>query len=95
MARTKGAKADKNWTEALRLAVNREETDEGKKRRRLSLIADKLCKLAMDGDIAAIREIGDRLDGKPAQAIQGDPDAPLSMIHTIKRTIVDPGNSDS
>lgn len=72
MARTKGAVADKFWNEAVRLAVYREsEDDDGKKRKRLSIIADKLCKLAMDGDIAAIKEIGDRLDGKPAQAVVG------------------------
>ena len=66
MARTKGAKADKFWSEAVRLAVYREAEDDGEKKKRLNVIADKLCKMAMDGDIAAIREIGDRLEGKPS-----------------------------
>lgn len=70
MPRTKGAKADKLWTDALRMAVHREEIDEGKKRKRLSIIADKLCRAAMDGDVSAIKEIGDRLDGKPRQQIE-------------------------
>lgn len=70
MARTKGAVADKFWNEAVRLAVYREERDdEGKKRKRISIIADKLCRLAMAGDMAAIREIGDRLDGKAPQGV--------------------------
>jgi hypothetical protein len=70
MARTKGATADKFWSEAVRLAVYREAEDDGKKKKRLNIIADKLCKMAMDGDISAIKEIGDRLEGKPAQALQ-------------------------
>jgi hypothetical protein len=45
--------------------------------KRLEAIADKLVTLAEDGDIQAIREVADRLDGKPAQTIQGDGDAPL------------------
>ena len=34
---------------------------------------------AIGGDMAAIKEIGDRLDGRPAQQIQatGDDDGPL------------------
>ena len=70
MARTKGAVADKFWSEAVRLAVYRESADDdGKKRKRLNIIADKLCKMAMSGDIAAIREIGERLDGKAPQGV--------------------------
>jgi hypothetical protein len=33
---------------------------------RLRRIADKLAALAEGGDLAAIREVADRLDGKPA-----------------------------
>ena len=70
MARTKGAVADKFWGEAVRRAVYREtEDDEGKKARRINLIADKLCKMAIDGDMAAIKEIGDRLDGRAPQGV--------------------------
>lgn len=43
----------------------------GKKRKRLSIIADNLCRAAMAGDIQAIKEVGDRIDGKPKQAIEG------------------------
>lgn len=42
------------------------------------------------GDIPAIKEIADRLDGKVAQAIVGDDDSPLNIIHQITRRIVDP-----
>jgi hypothetical protein len=71
MARTKGAIADKLYADAIRIAAHREiEDDEGKVRKRLNVIADKLLKLACDGDMAAIKEVGDRLDGRPAQALQ-------------------------
>lgn len=55
---------DKPWTEALRLVVFRD--DESGKRRLLS-IAEQCAKAAEGGDMQAIKEIGDRLDGKPAQ----------------------------
>jgi hypothetical protein len=44
---------------------------------------------AMEGDIAAIKEIADRVDGKVPQQMQGDPDAPL-VVGRIERVIVDP-----
>lgn len=75
MARTKGAVADRFWSEAVRLAVYREtEDDEGKRRKRINIIADKLCALAMEGDMQAIKEIGDRIDGKPRQMVEGPND---------------------
>lgn len=48
--------------------------------------ADKLTKLAIDeGDKWALEEIGDRMDGKPAQAIVGDDDhAPIQVEGRIK-----------
>ncbi len=54
---------------------------------RLRRIAEKLATLAEEGDLAAIRELADRLDGKPAQiidrgdaAIQELTDAELHLI---------------
>jgi hypothetical protein len=38
--------------------------------RHLRAIARKLFEKALDGDLQAIREIADRLDGKPAQSIE-------------------------
>jgi len=34
----------------------------------LNDIAERLIAMARDGDLAAIKELGDRLDGKPAQS---------------------------
>ena len=38
----------------------------------LPAVVDQLISKAIEGDMQAIKEIGDRLDGKPAQAIIGD-----------------------
>jgi hypothetical protein len=71
-----GRKADKLWGDALRLAVMREHTDG---RVRLAHIAEQTVAAAMGGDMQAIREIGDRLDGKPAQAVTGEDGGPLKV----------------
>ena len=47
--------------------------------RRLRVIADKLVEKAEQGDLQAIREVIDRLDGKPVQAIEGG-DVPLEAM---------------
>jgi hypothetical protein len=57
----------------------------------LDAAADKLAALAIDqGDKWALEEIGDRVDGKPAQVIAGDPDEPLRSINEILIRGVDP-----
>lgn len=48
--------------------------------RRLDAIAAKLCDLAEDGDISAIREIIDRVDGRAHQSI---------AVDISKRTVAD------
>ena len=72
------------WGETIRRAVAQNDAV------KLRGIADKLVELALAGDVAAMREMGDRLDGKPAQQVQlsGDPDAPLR--HRVEQVIVDP-----
>lgn len=45
-------------------------------------LADKLLDLVSTGDLAALKEFGDRLDGRPAQAVTvaGDEDgAPIAL----------------
>lgn len=65
------AKSEKVWADAIRLAVNRIGTGEdGQARKKLALLADSLVTRAIAGDVAAMKEIGDRLDGKPTQAIE-------------------------
>lgn len=59
-------------------------------------IADALVAKALDGDIAAIKEINDRIDGKAVQPIAGsDEDSPIRLISEIRRVIVQAGHPDS
>ena len=73
-----GSTQDKTWADALRVAVS--ETDETGKRKKLRALADVVVAKALGGDMMAAKEIGDRLDGKPAQTIAGDPNNPLQLI---------------
>ena len=43
-------------------------------------IAEQLLTKAADGDMTAIKELGDRLDGKAPQAITGADGGPLVII---------------
>lgn len=68
------------WSEALRKEVI--------SRKRLARLAKALCDKAEEGDIAAMKELGNRLEGKAAQVIQGVGDQgeiPLSLKVTYVR----------
>ena len=77
-----GSKPDKLWRDALLRAVKRRAKGKGASQR-LELIADKCVEGALDGDMQAIKEIGDRLDGKPTQAIAADPEQPNRLVVEI------------
>lgn len=81
-----GPKSDKEWRDALRLALHEEYADaKGGKSKALRLVAKSVVQKAIDGDIAAAKEIGDRLDGKPAQsmAVTGENGGPL-VVEIVK-----------
>ena len=75
------------WRKAIEQALEtrtRSRTD-GKKE--IDALAETLLNLVASGDLAAIKEFGDRIDGKPAQAIiggdEGDP-----AVKTISEVIL-------
>ena len=47
---------------------------------KLHSVANALYEKAASGDIAAIKELGDRLDGKASQEITGDSDQPITIV---------------
>lgn len=69
----KNAAKGKAWFDALR--------KECVQRGALADIAKVVVDKALEGEQWAIAEIGNRLDGKPAQSltVSGDPDAPLEV----------------
>lgn len=80
--------AEKTFANMLRVALNAEGPDV-----RLRRIAEKLVEVAETGEQWAVKEVADRLDGKPAQAIVGDSGAdPISLVTEIRRTIVRPSS---
>ncbi|WP_395820344.1 DUF5681 domain-containing protein [Devosia sp.] len=62
------APAGRSLTEALRVALA-QKTDDGRRVDRV--IADILVAKAMQGDMQAIKEVLDRVEGKPVQMLQG------------------------
>lgn len=85
--------SEKLWRDAIRVAVNRAQ-DDPTKGKKLMALADALVAVGMAGDVAALREIGDRLDGKVPQALIGgdDEDNPI-QVSVIQRSIVDSAKS--
>lgn len=81
---------EKIITDALRIEAKLEEGRTGKTRARR--VAEVLFDEAINGNIAAIKEINDRLEGKAAQPIIGgdDDDPAVRFIGKIERTIVRP-----
>jgi len=55
------------------VAVKRE-AEKGGKTKKLAQLADVLVDKALSGDVGALKEIGDRMDGKPNQSIDNTHD---------------------
>ena len=69
-------KDNRLWGDAVRRAVMQ------RKGQKLRQLADKLVDLAQEGDIQALKELGDRLDGRAAQSIGIDQEANIiKVIH--------------
>jgi hypothetical protein len=90
------AKKGRIWAEAIKRAVARKFN--GDLNHGLDRLAEKLVDAVSNGDLPALKEFGDRMEGKPAQAIiGGEDDDPPVRIQRVERRIVraQPGPSDS
>lgn len=78
----------KVWQAAIKRALAEKSRLDQKEA--LDDLALVLVAKAMDGDLGALKELGDRLDGKPAQALDvgGQSDNPI--ITEVVRRIVKP-----
>jgi molecular chaperone GrpE (heat shock protein) len=75
-----GGTRPKIWRDAINRAIKRREESDPQA---LEKLADALLRRVAEGDVAAIKEVGDRLDGKVTQLIAGDENhAPLAIIVT-------------
>ena len=79
--------SENTFANMLRIAIKEAHVDGGDK---LRAVADALVNKAITGDVPAIKEIADRLDGKVPQAVVGDEnEAAIQLVHRIERVIVD------
>lgn len=60
-------KSEKTFANMLRISISEAHEGGGTK---LRAVADALVNKAMSGDVSAIKEIGDRLDGKAMQQVE-------------------------
>lgn len=75
----------KTWRDALHKALIRFATEDGavKAGQALEKIAEKVVLGALAGDKDCIAEIGNRLDGKPAQTIDANFDAGAGLLAVL------------
>lgn len=79
------ARNAKRWQQAIRRALARKSNlsvDKG-----LDDLADIVVEMAFAGERWAIEEVGNREDGKPAQAIVGDEDLPPVRMEGILKLV--------
>ena len=74
---------EKPFNDALRIALRGDPL-------RLRRIAEKLAEKAEEGDLAAIRELADRLDGKPAQVVDRR-DVPIEELSDAELHLIATG----
>lgn len=87
-----GPKSDKQWADAIRVAVNEHMEGNPKNPKKIRQLASNLVDLALSGESWAVQEVGNRLDGRPHQsvAVGGDEESPIHVVTKIERVIVDP-----
>ena len=69
------------WRAAINRALERRTQSRADGIKEIDALAEKLLELVAAGDLPALREFGDRVDGKPSQAIiGGDEDDPAVKI---------------
>lgn len=83
----KNAAKAKQWTAAIERALEKRSGMD--KAKALEELATKLIEAALAGDAWALKEIGDRLEGKAAQQVQlsGDQENPLTFTEVVRKIV--------
>ena len=89
-----GPKREKPFRDALMLAI-KEAEGQPNHHRALRRVAERLLDEAAAGNVQAMKEIADRLDGKVPQGVIGgeDGDPSIKVDAAVTMTIVDPRSS--
>lgn len=86
------AAKSKRWSMAIDRALEKRSRVAGVEA--LDELAEKLLLLAEQSDLGALKELGDRIEGKPGQAIDLGSDPERPVIARLVRQIVRPDNKD-
>lgn len=79
---------NKVWSAAINRALEMRSRKDGIDA--LDSLAEKLLAKCDEADLGALKELGDRLEGKPAQTLEGSKDHPLfPPFDRLVREIVD------
>jgi hypothetical protein len=80
-----GRPSYKKYSEALRALVAADPNEEFQIDSNAAALAARVVKMGKKGNISAIREIGDRCEGRPAITIQGDgsPDKIMLLVEAM------------
>ncbi len=86
----KGPGAQKPFNDALRMEI----AAAGANHKALRSIANKLVDMAVNGDIRAIKEVADRLEGKAVQQVEAEHTGHIAVAVTVRK-IIDPTQQTS
>jgi hypothetical protein len=89
-----GGRKEKPFRDALMMAIKEAEAN-ANSHRALRRVAERLLDEAAAGNVQALKEVADRLDGKVPQGIIGgdDEDPAVKVQAAVTMTIVDPRSS--
>lgn len=98
MAAAKGnqyAAKERVWTQAINNVLARRHPKG--KMAALEDLAEKLVDLVATGDLPALKELGDRMEGKSPQGVEltGSGQNGAVLLEEVRRTVVDPRNPDA
>jgi hypothetical protein len=82
----KNAAKAKVWAAAIHRALERRKPAD-ERIKAIDELADKLIDQCFTGDMVAIKELGDRLDGKAVQILGGDDDNPIVIREITIRAV--------
>ena len=82
-----GRPKEKPFSDALRMEI----AAAGEDHKALRRVARALIKKAEDGEIQAIRELADRLDGKPIQAVDANVDVSTDPLAELIKYVNENG----
>src|SRR5881394_3033770 len=77
----------KLWKAAIDRALKRRTESRKDGLAEIDALADKLLEMAAGGDLLALKEFGDRIDGKAIQIIGGDEDNPIAVREILIRAV--------